>query len=118
MTYQMCEGYDLNMNRTLSKVSALIVLIAVALAFTGLSTTVSAALGEKAAKSCCDECSKTEGRGPDHCSECPMFLCLSINTVSPFMPLNFLGGVYIPQFVEELHLKSFVKSIFHPPTIS
>ncbi|MCL4476210.1 MAG: hypothetical protein M1508_08290 [Nitrospirae bacterium] len=108
------------MRLSLLRGSSWALLIAAVFMFTGLSATISAASFEKVEKSCCDECSKDEGQGPDHCStpDCPMFLCLSINTVPPFMPLNFLGSVYIPQFVEELHLKSFVKSVFHPPTIS
>jgi hypothetical protein len=99
------------------RVVSCLLLIAVIFMFTGLSTHIYAAPVEKAEKSCCDECSKTEGQDPDHCStpDCPMFLCLSINTVSPFMPLNFWGSLYIPQFVEELRHKSFVRSIFHPP---
>ena len=102
------------------KFVSIIVLIAMTFLFTGLSATASAAFFEKSEKSCCDECTKTEGQNPDHCStpDCPMFLCLSMNTVSPFTPSISLEGVYIFQSVEELHLKSSVKSIFHPPTIS
>jgi len=97
-----------------------LVLIAVVLMFAGLSTSVSAAIIEKSEKSCCDGCSKNGGQNTDHCStpDCPVFLCLSVNTVSPFAPVALLGSVYIHQLVEELHLKSPVKSIFHPPTIS
>ena len=102
------------------KFVSIIVLIAMTFLFTGLSATASAAFFEKSEKSCCEEYAKNEGQNTDHCStpDCPMFLCLSVNTVSPFMPFTLLGSIYIHQLVEELHLKSFVKSIFHPPTIS
>ena len=96
---------------------SIIVLISVVIMLSGLSEPAFASLVEKAEKPCCDECNKGANPNSVDCStpECPMFLCLSINTVSPFMPLNFLGSVYIHQPVEELHLKLSVKSIFHPP---
>jgi hypothetical protein len=101
------------------KFVSIIVMIAMTFLFTGLSATASAAFFEKSEKSCCDECNKGVNPNSVDCStpECPMFLCLSINTVPPFMPLNFLGSVYIHQPVEELRLELSVKSIFHPPTI-
>jgi hypothetical protein len=88
--------------------------------FTGLSTSISAIHLEKTDEPCCDECNKGDEQNTGHCStpDCPMFLCLSINTVPPFMPLTLLESIYIHQLVEELYLKSFVKSVFHPPTIS
>ncbi|MCL4490369.1 MAG: hypothetical protein M1510_00470 [Nitrospirae bacterium] len=105
------------MQITLSKVLALVVLIAVVFMLTGLSTSASTAIIEKTEKSCCDGCSKTENQTSDHCStpDCPVFLCLSMNIVTPFTPSVQTEGVYIPHFIEGVHLKSLVKPIFHPP---
>ena len=102
------------------RIVSVILLVVVMIMFTGLSTSISAIHLEKTDEPCCDECNKGESRNPDHCSapDCPMFLCLSINTVPPFMPSISLEGVYVPQTFEESHLKSFVKSVFHPPTIT
>ncbi len=107
------------MSRIFSKASAIIVLIAVALVFTGLPTSVSAALGGKIVKSCCDRCNKSESqnKSTDHCStpECPMFLCLSMNTVTPFsLPIQ-RGSVFVPKTGKEFCLTTSAKLIFHPP---
>ena len=108
------------MQISIARICAFIVLFVVILVFVGPTTSVFASSQENTEKSCCDECSKTEGQNTDHCStpDCPMLLCLSANTVSQFMPVTLLGSIYIHQLVEKLHFKSPVNSIFHPPTIS
>lgn len=109
------------MNRTFSKVSALIVLLAVALAFTGLPSFVSAAHSEKVEKSCCDECDKTgEKSKADNCSTptCPLFLCLSMNVAMPFTQSIQTAGVVVRQLSSEFYLSTPTKAIFHPPVIS
>ncbi|TAN46048.1 MAG: hypothetical protein EPN22_00255 [Nitrospirae bacterium] len=107
------------MNNAFSKVSTLIVLIAVALAFAGLPGFVSAGTGEKVEKSCCDECNNNEGRSADHCStpDCPMFLCLSVNVVSVFTLSELSGSIHIPYLFEEVVHEFLLKPIFHPPVI-
>lgn len=97
-----------------------ILLLAVVLMFTGLSVNVSAATLENAEKSCCDECSKEIGKTSDHCStpDCAMFLCLSVNVVSPFTFSELSGSINIPQFAEQPNLESPAKPIFHPPVIA
>ena len=109
----------MGMSRIFSKASALVVLIAVALVFTGLPTSVSAALGGKIVKSCCDRCNKKENqhKGTDNCStpDCPMFLCLSMLTVTPFaLPIR-AESVLVPKTGKEFRLTTPAKSIFHPP---
>ncbi len=109
------------MSRTLSKVFAIIVLIAVALALTGLPSSVSAAFGEKVTKSCCDECNKKdEASKSDHCSTptCPMFLCLSMNIVTPFTPSIQPESVFLTYHAKEFHLSISTKPIFHPPAVA
>jgi len=108
------------MQKKFDRIVFLIVLITAVLMFTGLSST-SAAMSEKSENSCCNECNKKdEGNKSDHCSTpaCPVFLCLSMNIVTPFTPLNLSGSIYMPQFAEELLIKPPAKTIFHPPTIS
>jgi len=107
------------MQISIARICAFIILIAVILVFVGPTASVFASSQENTEKSCCDECNKSNGQGTDHCStpDCPMFLCLSVNTVSPFMPLNLSGSVHLPQFAEKLDLKSSANSIFHPPII-
>jgi len=102
-----------------SKVFKFIVLLAVSLMFTGLLSIASAVTIENPEKSCCDECNKNESQSTDHCSTptCPMFLCLSVNVVSPFTLSELPGNIHIPQFSEELRHESVPKPIFHPPVI-
>ena len=106
------------MKRFLFRVVSIIILFAVVSIFTGLSD-VSAALLMNVEKPCCDECNKNGSQSADHYSapDCPMFLCLSMDTVSPFKPSIPREGVFIPHSVKEFHLTSPVKSIFHPPAI-
>ena len=104
---------------TASKILAFILLLAVFLMFTGLLTTAAASIIDQPEKSCCDECNKNESQSTDHCStpDCPMFLCLSANVISPFTLSELSGNIHIPQFAEQLNLESPAKPIFHPPVI-
>lgn len=105
------------MRLSLFRIVSVIILIVVAVMFTGLSGSVSAAFLKKAEKSCCDECNRNNDKSPIHCStpDCPLFLCFSIDKVPSFALLISVGSVYLPQFSEQLHLESPVKQIFHPP---
>ena len=116
----MCEGYDFNMNRSLPRALALIVLIAVCLVFTGLSSYATVTPPEKTAKSCCDECNKEAGKTSDSCStpDCPMFLCLSMNIITSFTPAVQTESVFVAQHAKELHLSISTKPIFHPPAVA
>lgn len=103
------------------RIASFIVLIAVFLMFTGLSSYAAIAPLEKPEKSCCDECNKKdEGSKPDHCStaSCPMFLCLSMNIVTPLTPSIHTGSVLVTYHVREFHLSISPKSIFHPPVVA
>ncbi len=110
----------INMKAIFFRVNIYVLLIAGILMFTGISTVASVGIVEKAEKSCCDECNEGNAQSPAHCStlDCPMFLCLSTNMVSSFTPFISLEGVYMLQLIEEPVIKSPVRSIFHPPTIS
>lgn len=87
--------------------------------FTGFFTPVYVTDVKEVEKSCCDGCNKTEGQKAEHCStqDCPAFLCLSINTISPFTLINFWTSISNTHSVEEFYLTSFMKSVFHPPAI-
>jgi hypothetical protein len=102
-----------------SKVFIFVVLLAVSLMFTGFLTTASAIVHENSEMSCCGECSSDECQSPDHCStqDCPMFLCLSINMVSPITVSIPTESVFIAHSVKELHLNLPAKPIFHPPVV-
>ena len=99
------------------RIVSIMLLLAVMLMFTGLSTSVSAAIHESTEKSCCDECNEGEAETPDHCStpNCPFFVCLSMSIDSPLILAVSFDGVYIPQANQKLVLKPFARSIFHPP---
>lgn len=101
------------------KVVSFLLLFSMFFLSTGLVTPVYVTTVQKVEKSCCDGCSKTESPDSEHCStqDCPFFLCLSINTVSPFKLINFWTSSSNTHFVEEFHLTSFIKSVFHPPAI-
>ncbi len=107
------------MEMRIFRVVSAIVLITVFSIFSGLPESVSAVLYGKAEESCCDECNKDETQIPTHCStsDCPLFLCLSTNIVSPFMLSVSSESVYFLQFVKELHPKSPIRAIFHPPKV-
>ncbi len=103
------------------RIVSLIVLITVCLVFTGLSSYATVTTPEKTAKSCCDECNKRgEASKSDHCStpSCPMFLCLSMNIVTPFTPSIQTESVFVPQISSETYLITPAKAIFHPPVFS
>jgi hypothetical protein len=98
---------------------SIVVLVIAITTFTGLPDSVSAALEDKGAESCCDACNQSNEKSPDQCStpECPVFLCLTVNLGSSFtLPVPF-ERVYVPQFPREPILKPFPKLIFHPPKI-
>lgn len=102
------------------RIVSLIVLIVVALMFTGLTSYAATAPIVKSEKSCCDECNKKdEGNKSDHCSTptCPMFLCLSMNIVTPFTPSIQTESVFLTNHAKEFHLSISTKPIFHPPVI-
>lgn len=103
------------------RIVSLIILIAVCLVFTGLSSYATVTPSEKPAKACCDECNKRGGSSKsDHCSTstCPMFLCLSMNIVTPFSPLIQTASIFALQIISESYLIIHTKAIFHPPVIS
>lgn len=103
----------------LKNLITVMVLVSVVFLMTGAQSYVSAASLKNTETPCCDECGKSDARTSDHCStpDCPMFLCLSINTVSPYTLSTSKDSVYIPQFTKESAIKFLAKSIFHPPTI-
>lgn len=103
------------------RIVSFIVLIAVCLMFTGLSSYATVTPPEKPAKSCCEECNKRNESGKsDHCSTptCPMFLCLSMNIVTPFMPSIQTTSVFVTQIGTEFYVLTPAKSVFHPPVVS
>ncbi|MBF0560160.1 MAG: hypothetical protein HQL08_15430 [Nitrospirae bacterium] len=103
------------------RIVSFIVLIAVCLVFTGLSSYAIVTPPDKAAKTCCDECNRRgENSRSDHCSTptCPMFLCISINIVTPFTPSIQTESVFVTSISPELYFITPAKAIFHPPVIS
>jgi len=101
------------------RIASLIVLIAVSIAFTGVSSHALPSPSAQTTKSCCDDCNKEEGKTVDHCStpDCPMFFCLSMNIVTPFTPSIQTESVFVTRHTKEFHLSISLKPIFHPPAI-
>lgn len=111
---------SLRKSKLIFKTGSWLVLFAVTLMFTGFPANISAASPEKAEKSCCDGCADNEAQESAPCSTpvCPMFLCLSFDTVEPFVPqgTSLITTTDHP-FVVKPVIKQFVKSILHPPSI-
>lgn len=102
------------------RIASLIVLLSLVVVFTGLSSYAAVASPEKTAKSCCDECNKKDKASKsDRCStpDCPMFLCLSMNVVTPFTPSIQTESIFLTYHVKEFHLSISTKPIFHPPVV-
>lgn len=103
-----------------SKTISLALLLVVLIMFSGLSSFVAAQTPDASAKSCCDACSKEKTRNANTCStpDCPLYLCLTANMVSPV-------SILAPEAVRsslspvEAHSPfSAVKAVFHPPALS
>lgn len=111
--------YLIMVKRKSLKLVSFLLLFSMFFLFTGFLTPVYVTDVKEVEKSCCDGCNKTEGQKAEHCStqDCPAFLCLSINTISPFTLINFWTSISNTHYVEEFYLTSFIKSVFHPPAI-
>jgi len=114
--FRLTSGYLIVMR---FRAFSMVVLVIAITTFTGLPTSVSASLQDKAEGSCCGACNQGNEKNPDQCStpECPVFLCLTADLGSSFaLPVPF-ERAYIPQFPGEPSLKPFPKLIYHPPEI-
>jgi hypothetical protein len=103
----------------LKTVSLALLLVALFM-FTGLSSLISAHTPETPAKSCCDACSKEKTRNTNTCSmpDCPLFLCLTVNTSSP---ISILAPEPMRSSLSSVEVRlrlSAVKAVFHPPALS
>ena len=96
------------------RVLSAIVLVAVALMFTGVGELTRVPSGEK---SCCDDCHKGQSQNPDRCStpDCPVFVCLSMAVEPPLAPAVAFAGVPVHHSDPGLHLELLPQSIFHIP---
>ena len=109
------------MSSVASRIISIFVLIAVALMFTGLATTIYAQT-VRAEKTCHDHCNQDKEPGcPTPCATpaCPFFLCIVAEISAPIKFLAvFLITVPVFLFIPDPLPDPFAKSIFHPPSIA
>ncbi len=99
---------------------SLALLLVVLFIFTGLTSFVAVQAPDASAKACCAACSKEKTRSTDACStpDCPLYLCLTANTVSPVTILAPEAVRFSLSNIEARSPYFVVKSVFHPPALS
>ncbi len=108
------------MQSSYMKTVSLALLVVVLFMFTGLSSLVGAQAPDASTKACCDACSKEKARSANACStpDCPLYLCLTANTVSSVSILAPEAVRTASSSVEVRSPFTAVKAIFHPPALS
>lgn len=109
------------MRSTAFHIISFIVLIAIAVMFSGLPATASVAQAVMVENTSCNHGNPDSGREcPSPCatSVCPFFLCIAADTVVPTevqVKLSEMESVF--SFISKPIPDPFVNSIFHPPSI-
>ncbi len=112
--------YNDAMRSSYAKSVSLALLVVMLFLFTGLSSFVSAQVPDASAKACCDACSKEKARSTNTCStpDCPLYLCLTANMVSP---VSILAPEALRSSLSSVEIRSplsAAKTVFHPPALS
>ncbi len=108
------------MQSSYTKSVSLALLLVVLFMFTGLSSFVAAQISDAPVKACCDACSKEKTRSTNTCStpDCPLYLCLAANMVSP---VSILAPESVRSSLSSVETRSpfsVLKAVFHPPALS
>ncbi len=100
--------------------TSIILLFSLALLFSGVPGSLSAAFFKQTGKSCCEDCRQKENQSSDRCStsDCPIFLCLAVTVDSPFELFTSSTSIPASELNQEPILFPLEHSIFHPPRVA